>query len=108
MKRSIITLQLFLLFAAAFSQSAKFEYFGRWNPTIKKEKLTEAKFLTDVCDNFWNKLDLYKGDKKELERQKSRDCSQRYFYHCKESRFSNVIDFERIEISTDKNGKTIT
>jgi hypothetical protein len=97
---------LFLLASCAmFSQVQKFQYAGRWNPIIKKEKLSKAKFISDLTDDLWNKVVLIKGDRKELEHQKNMDRSQRYFYQSTNCRLTNVILFSAVEISAVKAGK---
>jgi hypothetical protein len=105
--KNFVLVFLLLVSCSMFSQVQKFQYAGRWNPVVKKEKLSKAKFISDLADNFWNKVILIKGDRKELEHQKNMDCSQRYFYHSTNSRFSNTFLFSTVVISAVKAGKLI-
>jgi len=52
MKNSIITPLLFLFFSVGFSQNLKIDFYGNHSPSIKKEKLNEAKLMRDVIPDY--------------------------------------------------------
>jgi TonB family protein len=52
MKQRIITSLLFLLFITAYSQDLTFEIRGKYLHAIKKEKLNEAKFISDIIPYY--------------------------------------------------------
>jgi hypothetical protein len=70
MKNYTITLFLFLLINLVFAQNSKFEYYGRFTPTIKQEKLNEVNSITDISPQFWRHLAMSNNQRNELEKKK--------------------------------------
>ena len=52
MNNGVITLVLILFCTTGFSQNYKFEYSGRFNPQIKKEKLNEVNLVVKFHRNY--------------------------------------------------------
>ena len=62
MKKNLLTLILIFAFVTGFSQSNGNEVFGKPLPAIDKEKLKEAKLVSDVipnCPKHWNEIIEY-------------------------------------------------
>lgn len=102
MKNNLITLLLLLAFFSGFSQTSKYEYQGRPNPSVKKEKLIEAQFITDISPELWRELRLTHNDRFELEQRRKIFYSPGYNINIQ------GIDYVSVEISVNTNGTDLT
>lgn len=106
MKTKLFTLILFILSIDVFSQNNPLYYFGRTTPVIKKEKLNNAKIITDVCPNFWGHMRAPGYEMTELKYRKSIDYPNNYIFP--KENYDNIIDYVSIEIIATCSGKTFT
>lgn len=106
MKNSLITLLLCLLFSTGFSQTSRYEYTGRLIPSIKKEKLNEAVFISEIMPEFSHYFVLPFAESALKEYQRILIYPQEYLYP-RES-YSKIIDFVSVEIFASCNGKDLT
>jgi len=115
MKKNIYIFMLCLFCLTTFSQVNKgFEYTGRFTPTIKQEKLNEAKLISDIMPEFCRYFALPGKDRQKFEQLlKLEDFipgdysySQKYFYH--QEKFERLIDYVAVEITGINNGKPVT
>src|ERR1700741_375619 len=106
MKNKLFTLILSLLIVNVFSQNNQLYYFGRTTPVIKKEKLNNAKIITDVCPNFWGHMWAPGYEMTELKYRKSIDYPDNYIYP--KENYNNIVDYVSIEIIAICSGKTFT
>ncbi|MES2284059.1 MAG: hypothetical protein V4547_00140 [Bacteroidota bacterium] len=105
MKNNIITLLLSLLSLIGSSQNSKFEYLGRSNPSVKKEKLKDAKFISDITPEFWERLVMPEKDRIELDHRRKMDYSLGSYLYTQGG--YNIIDYISIEILATCNGKVL-
>src|ERR1700741_5148673 len=113
MKNILITLLILLLSISGFSQNYQYEYAGRLTPSVKKEKLKDAQFITEIAPELWHKIALPYKERMELDRQrKIVDPFQGYYFASKENVYNKVIyyviDYVSIEIESTSKGKTLT
>jgi len=112
MKNSIQLLLCFV-FISGFSQNSTFNYSGRYTPTIKKEKLKEAKFVNEIMPEFERHFSLPNKESFLLSQQlKLVNSPKGYYIYPQESfypqdNYEKIIDFISIEISAISNGKTL-
>jgi TonB family protein len=108
MKNKLITVILLLIFSKGISQNPKYEYSGRFMPSIQKEKLFDADYINDIMPEFCIYLYLAYGDHDTFMEQykvlnaaqyKSLDALENYY---------KIIEFDFIEISGTCNGTTLT
>ncbi|MCW3072443.1 MAG: hypothetical protein JWO44_2333 [Bacteroidetes bacterium] len=115
MKKIIITLFLLPLFVACYSQNDKFEYAGRFSPSIKKEKLNEAKFISEIMPKFCERFALPYGERMQFDQLlKIIDSEWKYYasldkdYIRVRENYEEVMHYVSIDISTICNGKVMT
>lgn len=113
MKNNSITLLLFVLCVSGFSQiNYGYDYRGRYTPTVKKEKVIEAKYISDIMPEFCRYFGLPQKERDtfnqllKLEGSQQGNYSQKYFYH--QEKFEKIIDYVLIDIMTICNGKLIS
>jgi TonB family protein len=116
MKNNIFTLILFLLFISGIAQNSKYEFGRRFTPSIKNEKINEAKYVSEIMPQFCRYFSLPSKDRALFEDQvKIADShNEGYVYHLypqesffPEENYEKVIDFVSVEISAVCQGKTL-
>jgi hypothetical protein len=115
MKNSITTLSLFFVLTTCLSQNSTFEYNGRFTPSIKKEKLSGARFICEIMPEFSRYVSMPHRELDELHQlSKSVGSPQRNYgsfltYPLDKyiQNYEQVIDYVSIEILTTSNGKTL-
>lgn len=115
MKNNIFTLLLLLAFTPGFSQSSKYEYTGRYTPVVKKEKLNEAKLISDIMPEFGRYFVLPYQEKSEMDellkivnsQRSAYTYPQKDFVHIRKN-YEEVFDYVSVEISALCSGKTLT
>ena len=110
MKNSTVTLLLFLLVNTGFTQNAKYELPAKNMPTVNKQKLNEAKYITDLTPLLWSSLSIPQNERYYLEQRRVRDYPQPQpaIYLYPQDRYKVIIDYAAVEISIISNGKTLT
>jgi TonB family protein len=118
MKNSMTTLLLFFVLTTCFSQNSTFEYNGRFTPSIKKEKLSGARFICELMPEFSRYVSMPHRELDELHQLLKSVCPPQRNYgsfltyppdtyiHIQEN-YEQVIDYVSIEILTTSNGKTL-
>ncbi len=113
MKNVILTLFLTLFFIPAFSQNSRYEFGTRFYPSIKKEKLTQARYISEIMPQFVNFVSLPYKERRHLQELLSyveatqAQASLSVFINVREN-YERVIDYSSIEIITTSNGNTLT
>lgn len=112
MKKNISTLFLTLLFISGYCQNSRFDYVGRQAPAIKKERLNEARFISQIMPGFSRYVALpYKDYSRMNDLLKIVDPKYMYrlgnYVHILED-YEKVIDYVSIEISAINQGKQYT
>ena len=107
MKNILISFLLFALSTTGFSQGGKYEYFGRLNPCVKKEKLADIKFVTDLSPVMWHLLVVPYKERIELDEQRKINYPLG-FYVYPQGGYNLIVDYVSVEISTFQNGKIYT
>ena len=112
MKKNIATLFLTLLFISGFCQNTRFEYGGKRAPAIKKERLNEARFISQIMPGFSRYVALpYKDYSRMNDLLKIVDPKYMYrlgnYVHILED-YEKIIDYVSIEISAINQGKLYT
>jgi len=108
MKNGIITLVLILVFTSSFSQNYSFEYSGRFNPQVKKEKLNQVNLASEITTELWQKIQLQYNVRQELNLRKKTDFTQSYVINPQDYNFNKIVDYVSVEILASSNGKTIS
>ncbi|MES2140188.1 MAG: hypothetical protein V4511_10825 [Bacteroidota bacterium] len=103
MKNNIIILLLSVISLIGSSQNSKFEYLGRRNPSVKKEKLKEVKFISDITSEFWERLAMPEKDRVELDHRRRMDYSLGSYLYTQGG--DEIIDYISVEILATCNGK---
>lgn len=99
MKSTIISLLTTLLCIHVFAQNTKYQYEGRFAPTVKKEKLQKAVFLGDISSELWEHISLPAKEYYEFNKR----CKTEGYYN-----YHTIIDYVSVDISTIRNNKRIT
>lgn len=107
MKNSIITLFLFLLYSTGFAQNSKYELPARQTPSVKKEKLTEAKLVTDLSPRLWSSMVLSSNERYYLDHRRAEEFPQPANYVYPQERYKQTIDYVSVDISVISNGKIL-
>lgn len=107
MKNTIITLLLLLLFINCFSQNFNYKYNGRLTPSVKKEKLNQAKYISDISPELWQKLILPHKERIKLDSLRKMDYSLGY-YLFPQGGYDIFINYVSVEITANCNGKVLT
>ena len=115
MKNGIITLFLLLAVISGFAQSFKYEYAGRFTPTVKKEKLNGVKTVSEITPELWRSIRLSSAERMQLDerldqqRMVSAPQAQTVFpqekYVYPQEYYNAIIDYVSVEISGICNGK---
>jgi TonB family protein len=115
MKNSITTLSLFFVLTTCFSQNSTFEYNGRFTPSIKKEKLSGARFICEIMPEFSRYVSMPHRELDELRQLSKSVCPPQRNYGSFLTypldkyiqNYEQVIDYVSIEVLTTSNGKTL-
>jgi len=108
MKNSIFTILLLLLAGISFAQDTKYELPTRQTPTAKKEKLAQAKLVTDLSPLLWSSMRLSSNDRYFLEHRRIEELPQPANYIFPQERYKQTIDYIFVKISTTSNGKSLS
>lgn len=107
-----ILCSIFLI--SAFSQTQKIEFNGRYNPSLKKEKLDEAKFIGEIMPKFYHNFSLQAKDNEQFkDLLKIVDSPKGIQIYPQENTFfmienyNKLMDFVQIEISAKNKGKIV-
>lgn len=107
MKKTIIVLFI-LISNLSFSQKSGFEYAGRFNPSVKQEKLYAAVSISDLLPGLWNKLGLSYEVREELEHRRKMDSEQGCaIFYPDGYNYNRIIEYVSVEISVTGSGKTM-
>ncbi|MCW3085842.1 MAG: hypothetical protein JWP12_3208 [Bacteroidetes bacterium] len=107
MKTNILILLLLLLSGTGFSQKAMYEYTGRNTPFVKKEKLKEARTISDLTPELWQKIAIPYKEREELERRRKTEYSLGYLLY-PQGGYNAVVEYVSIEISAFSKGKLVS
>lgn len=105
MKNSILTLLICALCANGFSQNSKFELPARQTPTVKKEKLSEVKLITDLSPLLWNSMVLSSADRYFLTNRRISEGPEPPKYVYPQEKYKEIIDYVSVAIVASCNGK---
>jgi TonB family protein len=112
--RTCIILLLQLFFISGISQNLRYEFGGRSTPSIKMEKLNEAKFINQAMPDFCRYVTLPPGERSLLNEQlKLTDLPNEFSADPREyfdptfEKYSKVLYFVSMEISVLSKGKTL-
>jgi TonB family protein len=108
MKNVVITLALVLFCLTGFSRNYKFEYSGRFNPEVKKEKLNQANLVSEITPELWQKIQLEYFERQKLDHLKKTDFTQVNSVNPKDYNYNNLVDYVSVEISGTGNGKALS
>ncbi|MBK7816826.1 MAG: hypothetical protein IPJ60_04205 [Sphingobacteriaceae bacterium] len=93
--RSIYTATLFLfILVNGASQNVRF--------VIKKEKLSAAKFITDIAPGLWDNMILPEKDRSELDYLKKATYAETFIYSSNYNTLVNYISVEIVAICSSK------
>jgi hypothetical protein len=106
MKKATLILLVTLLFVTGYSQNPLNGISGRFTPVIKKEKLNNATFLSDIMPEFGRYFSLPYNDRIMFDNKRIILYPQNYFYP--QENFNNIIDYVYVEIITVYNGEALT
>jgi TonB family protein len=119
MRTIVITLLLSLFIIPGNAQNSKYEYFGRYNPSVKKEKLKNAISIYEIMPEFSRYVVLQHKERLLLEEQlKLREQLQlndqlngyyiypQDFYDLPLENYRKIIYFVSMEIFATCKGKT--
>jgi TonB family protein len=108
MKFILSSLVLLVLFVPGFSHGLGDESCERLNSSVKKERLGQIKFISEIIPGLWDKLALTFEERKELESRKKADSACGYYINPGENSYNRLIEYVAVEISVARMGKTIT
>jgi len=115
MKTNLITILLFLATIGGFSQNHKFQYSGRYTPSIKKESLDKAVFICEIMPDFRYHFSLPVNEEARLnDLLKLVDAPEGHYIYsqenwfCPQEGYSKIMDYVGIEITAICNGKNIS
>jgi TonB family protein len=106
MKNVIITLLFSLFVITGFSQSARFEYTGRYTPALKKAKLNEAGSIYDIMPEFSRYFVLPFDEHDHFNKQIVTVYPSSGFYPAEN--YSYLFNYSSVEISATCDGKVLT
>lgn len=114
MKKIISIIYFSLLTIITFSQQKKFEYTGRYTPSITKDKLIKARFINEIMPEFSRYVVINSEDRAALNKQMElKDYLNGYttypneFYSLPLENYNKIIYFISVEITAVCNGKTL-
>ncbi len=107
MKASIFTLLALLLFSAGIAQPVKFEIAERRSPVAKADKISDAKYITDLSPKIWEQLDLISKERYFLNERRPAISPQPEKFTYPQERYREVLDYVAVEISITSNGKKL-
>ena len=93
---------LFTIFALK-SQNSEFIYTGRTGPTIEKEKISDARFVTDLMPDFSSYLNMQYESLEKLRNLKKMDYPQEYL-NPKEN-YDNILEYLSFDLTAACDGK---
>ena len=98
------------VYFSGFSENPAFVYNGRFNPSIKKEKLIDAVSISEIMPGLWRNLSLPFKERvllnQLLDHQKTYYPLEYYFYP--EENYQKIIDFISLEISATCAGHSLS
>lgn len=107
MKNYLITTLLLLLVIPAVAQNTRYDYAGRLTPVVKKEKLSTAKYLSDLSPKFWLYMSLPEEDHQELEFRRKTEYALGCRIYPKDG-YKQIITYVSVEISVPSQGLFFT
>lgn len=108
MKTTAIVMTLFLLSVIGLAQSASFEYAGRRNPSVKKEKLNAVNSISDIVPDVWYRLGLPYKVREELEHRRKMDELGCFIFYPQGYNYNRLIEYVAVEIAVKSNDKVVT
>ncbi len=106
MKNPLSVLLLFLLVNPVFSKNPGYEYKGRFNPSVKKEKLSIVNTVNDI-PQLWNKLVLPFEVQEELDHRRKIDEKGCFVFYPQGYNYSRLIEYVAVEISATSNNEVL-
>ncbi len=107
MKHSLIALVIFIFTIPGFSQDSGNYYFGRLTPIVKKEKLPEVVFVSDILDEMWIDLIMPYEDRLDLEARRKHEYSVgTYLYPT--LGYEMLINYDSVEIYVRSKGELLS
>ncbi|MBA3681363.1 MAG: energy transducer TonB [Bacteroidetes bacterium] len=110
-----ITLALFFLCVNTYAQiKSGYEYKGRTSPSIKQEKLSEARFINDIMPEFCRNFGLPGGEYYKFHQliKLSKSTLGNYMYpneyFYRQETYEKILDYVSVEISSTCNGKILS
>lgn len=107
MKTFIYTFCLILAGATAWAQPIKLELTARQTPTVKLERIKDAKYITDLSSGIWEQLDLISKERYFLNERRPVVSPQPEKSNYPQERYREVLDYVDVEISVTTNGKKL-
>lgn len=101
--KKVIILSLVLALVSFKPKGVEFEYVGRYTPSVKKEKLSEAKRLEDLYPSIWNMLYMSQKLRTEIETRRKDYFSLGYFTY-PEGGYETVVDYVSTQLAVFVNG----
>ncbi len=86
------------------TQNPRFEYKGRTNPSVKKESLKGAKYLTNIDPDLWKNLYLSYEERNQL----NKVIGPLNYTVFSPGNYSNVIELVSVSITAICNGKEMS
>jgi TonB family protein len=105
MKKGLYSLLLLLVCIPGFSQNSRYNYNGRYTPSIKKENLGEARFISEIMPEFSRYVVLPNSDRTQLD-WRILVYPQDYYYPIENNTVK--LDIVSIELSGSCGGKVMT
>lgn len=103
MKSTIIIFLITLYLTPVFSEDYKYDYRGRNTPTVKKECIKEAHFITEITPEFWRYLALSYKEQCQLNEL----LELRRILYYPEDNYNDFIDYVSFEIGATCNGNAL-
>jgi TonB family protein len=115
MKNQLLCLLVWFQLCPAHSQTYRFEYEGRQTPSLKKQKLDDAIFISEIMPDFFRFAFLSNRERTTLEQQlKATETPignyiyppDNYVYQQKN--YDRIIDYVSVQVTANCNGKLVT
>jgi TonB family protein len=108
MKNSLLLPLLFLFCITGSSQNSKYHLPERQTAVTKKEKLKQAKLITDLTPLLWSTMGLPMNERYFLDHRRVNENPQPVNYVYPQERYKQTLKYVSVEISTTNNGKFIS